>query len=145
MHQCQLQMEDRDRERQAPLPKKRGVAASFPKGEVRFCVGQVCRHTKYNYTCVVYGWDPVCTASQSWISHMGVDKLRERDQQPFYNVLVGDGSQRYAAQENLAGLEQACPVPHPEVMDNLFMVKSPHLYNLFMVKSPHLYNLFMVK
>ena len=32
---------------------------------------------------------------------MGVDKLERQDKQPFYNVLVGDGSQRYAAQENL--------------------------------------------
>ena len=66
-----------------------------------FYVGQVCRHAKYNYTCVIHGWDPVCTASASWISHMGVDKLPLKDKQPFYNVLVADGSQRYAAQENL--------------------------------------------
>ena len=64
-------------------------------------MGQVCRHAKYNYTCVIHGWDPVCTASASWISHMGVDKLPLKDKQPFYNVLVADGSQRYAAQENL--------------------------------------------
>ena len=32
---------------------------------------------------------------------MGVDKLADKDKQPFYNVLVADGSQRYAAQENL--------------------------------------------
>ena len=69
-----------------------------------FYVGQVCRHAKYNYTCVIHGWDPVCTASASWISHMGVDKLPLKDKQPFYNVLVADGSQRYAAQENLVKL-----------------------------------------
>ena len=66
-----------------------------------FYVGQVCRHAKYHYTCVIHGWDPQCTASASWISHMGVDKLPLKDKQPFYNVLVADGSQRYAAQENL--------------------------------------------
>ena len=66
IHQCQLQMEDKERGRVTPEPKKRGVAASFPHGEVRLRVGQVCRHRKYNYTCVIYGWDSECTASQVW-------------------------------------------------------------------------------
>ena len=38
---------------------------------------------------------------QSWISQMGVDRLARKDRQPFYNVLVEDGSIRYAADENL--------------------------------------------
>jgi hemimethylated DNA binding protein len=41
---------------------------------------------------------------------MGVDKLEKQDKQPFYNVLVGDGSQRYAAQENLVWQS---PYSHP--------------------------------
>ena len=101
MHQCHLQLEEKKRERPPTVPNKRGVAAFFPNGEVRYYVGQVCRHAKYHYTCVIHGWDPQCTASASWISHMGVDKLPLKDKQPFYNVLVADGSQRYAAQENL--------------------------------------------
>ena len=32
---------------------------------------------------------------------MGVDRLPRKDKQPFYNVLVEDGSIRYAADENL--------------------------------------------
>ena len=58
-------------------------------------MGQVCSHRKYHYTCVIYGWDAVCTASSAWIAQMGVDKLEQQDKQPFYNVLVGDGSQRW--------------------------------------------------
>merc|ERR1712013_710185 len=92
MHQCQLQLEEKQRERAPIVPNKRGVAAFYPYGEVSFC-----------------------TASASWISHMGVDKLPLKDKQPFYNVLVADGSQRYAAQENLVPLDRPCPVPHPEV------------------------------
>ena len=57
-------MEDRDREEEEKEPKKRGVAASFPHGQVEFCIGQVCRHKKYDYVCLVHGWDPVCTASR---------------------------------------------------------------------------------
>ena len=30
----------------------------------KFCVGMVMRHKKYNYICVIYGWDPVCKASK---------------------------------------------------------------------------------
>jgi len=114
MNSCQIQMEDRDREEEEKEPKKRGVAASFPHGQVEFWIGQVCRHKKYDYVCLVHGWDPVCTASRSWISQMGVDKLVGKDKQPFYNVLVADGSNRYAAQENLRPIKPQ-PVSHPEV------------------------------
>jgi len=114
MNNCQIQMEDRDKDEEEKEPKKRGVAASFPHGQVEFWVGQVCKHKKYDYVCLVHGWDPVCTASRSWISQMGVDKLAAKDKQPFYNVLVADGSNRYAAQENLKPIEPL-PVSHPEV------------------------------
>ena len=115
-------------------PKKRGVLASWPHGVARYTVGQVCQHRKYNYICVIYGWDPFCKASrvrevftktsrtfldisiifQSWISQMGVDKLDEKDKQPFYNVLVSDGSNRYAAQENLEPVHHQI-VTHAEI------------------------------
>ena len=36
-----------------------------------------------------------------WIVHMGVHRLARADRQPFYKVLVEDGSERYAAEENL--------------------------------------------
>merc|ERR1719495_999421 len=114
MNSCQIQMEDRDREEEEKEPKKRGVAASFPHGQVEFWIGQVCRHKKYDYVCLVHGWDPVCTASKSWISHMGVHKLQNADKQPFYNVLGADGSNRYAAQENLVPIKPV-PVQHPEI------------------------------
>jgi len=114
MNNCQMQMEDRDKGEEEQEIKKRGVAASFPYGQVLFWTGQVCRHKKYGYLCLVHGWDPVCTASKSWISQMGVDKLEDKDTQPFYNVLVADGSNRYAAQENLLPIDPE-PVSHPEV------------------------------
>lgn len=48
---------------------------------------------------------------------MGVDRLRLKDRQPFYHVLVSDGSNRYAAQENLVPADPAAAgdVDHPEV------------------------------
>lgn len=80
-----------------------------------FSVGLVMKHKRYNYTCVIYGWDPKCQASQEWIIQMGVDHLPKKHLQPFYNVLVEDGSNRYAAQENLMYSPNPRTVSHPEV------------------------------
>ena len=41
MHQCQLQLEEKQRERPPTEPKKRGVAASFPHGEVRYSCSKI--------------------------------------------------------------------------------------------------------
>ena len=57
-------MDERKSNQSRPEPKKRGVAASYPYGEVELRVGQVCRHRKYDYTCVIYGWDTMCKASR---------------------------------------------------------------------------------
>ena len=45
---------------------------------------------------------------------MRVHKLQNADKQPFYNVLGADGSNRYAAQENLVPIKPV-PVQHPEI------------------------------
>lgn len=45
---------------------------------------------------------------------MGVNKLPRKDKQPFYNVLVEDGSIRYAADENLEAVKPR-RIPHPSV------------------------------
>ena len=55
----------------------------------------VCR---YNYRCVIYGWDEKCVQSEDWIAQMRVDQHPPGRHQPFYNVLAHDGSNRYAAQ-----------------------------------------------
>ena len=39
-----------------------------------------------------------CEATQEWIVQMNVHNLPNRQFQPFYNVLVEDGSNRYAAE-----------------------------------------------
>ena len=56
---------------------------------------------RYHYGCVIYGWDPVCEMDESWIQRMGVDQSPGGRNQPFYNVLGDDGSQRYAAHSKL--------------------------------------------
>ena len=56
-----------------------------------------CFLLRYHYGCVIYGWDPVCKMDELWIQRMGVDQSPGGRNQPFYNVLGDDGSQRYAA------------------------------------------------
>lgn len=83
--------------------------------EVQFSVGMVMKHKRYNYMCVISGWDSTCQASRDWIIQMGVHMLPRKDKQPFYNVLVEDGSIRYAADENLLHPDTYCEIPHPDV------------------------------
>ena len=53
---------------------------------------------------------------QHWIKQMGVDRLPQKDQQPFYNVFVPDGSVRYAAQENIFPIQRAeARIDHAEI------------------------------
>ena len=49
---------------------------------------------------------------------MGVDRLRWKEKQPFYNVLVEDGSCRYAASENLMPSKPQRIIGNPQV--NIF-------------------------
>lgn len=67
------------------------------------CFAEACYrslHTtcRYDYRCVIYGWDHRCEMSDAWIQQMGVDNLPHGRNQPFYNVLVEDGTNRYASE-----------------------------------------------
>ena len=80
-----------------------------------FAVGMVMKHRRYQYICVIYGWDAVCKQSRVWISQMGVDRLRWKEKQPFYHVLVEDGTCRYAASENLFPAKPQRIIGNPQV------------------------------
>ena len=47
---------------------------------------------------MIHGWDEQCEMTESWKQQMGVHNLRLGQDQPFYNVLVEDGTNRYASQ-----------------------------------------------
>ena len=66
---------------------------------------------RYGYNCVIYAWDPTCMMGHEWIRNMNVHSLPHGHHQPFYNVLVEDGSCRYAAQ----GEWRALSVPQAHV------------------------------
>ncbi|XP_075881851.1 F-box only protein 21 isoform X2 [Nelusetta ayraudi] len=83
--------------------------------EVQYAVGLIMKHKRSGYNCVIYGWDPKCTMSLEWITTMRVNQLPNGPNQPFYNVLVQDGTCRYAAQENLEPHSAPLEIGHPEV------------------------------
>ncbi|KAH6946166.1 hypothetical protein HPB50_011980 [Hyalomma asiaticum] len=107
-------LEQRRENRSQRQPRKlRSEPPSHAK--VAYAVGMIMRHKKYHYHCVIYGWDGKCAANRDWIFQMGVLNLSHDDQQPFYNVLVEDGSHRYAAQENLEMSTRPEVITHPDV------------------------------
>ncbi|XP_046907943.1 F-box only protein 21 isoform X1 [Hypomesus transpacificus] len=95
-----------------PEVKQRGAPEHL---DVQFSVGLIMKHKRSGYNCVIYGWDPKCTMSQEWITTMRVNQLPSGPNQPFYNVLVQDGTCRYAAQENLEPHSAPLEIGHPEV------------------------------
>ena len=68
---------------------------------VKFAVGLVMKHAVYDYNCVIIDWDPKCIASDEWIERMRVHELLRGPNQPFYHVLVDDGTNRYAAEGSI--------------------------------------------
>ncbi|XP_037091561.1 F-box only protein 21-like [Pollicipes pollicipes] len=78
-------------------------------------VGDIVRHRKYSYLAAVTGWTSQCHASESWIEQMGVDRLPRGRHQPFFHLLVEDGSNRYAADENVELADEPCPIGHREI------------------------------
>ncbi|XP_045132734.1 F-box only protein 21-like isoform X3 [Portunus trituberculatus] len=83
--------------------------------EIAFATGLVMQHKRYNYSCVIFGWDKECKMPADWVRRMGVDHLQYKTKQPFYNVLVHDGSHRYAAQENLSISQEPVPISHSDI------------------------------
>ncbi|XP_029637782.1 F-box only protein 21 [Octopus sinensis] len=94
---------------EALIPRRRA-----DNQEVEFSVGLIMKHKRYDYMCVITGWDKKCMASQEWILGMDVDRLQNQRNQPFYDVLVNDGSNRYAAQENLCMPDHGEMIQHNE-------------------------------
>ncbi|KAF3695461.1 F-box only protein 21 [Channa argus] len=95
-----------------PEVKKRSAPEHL---RVQYSVGLIMKHKRSGYNCVIYGWDPKCTMSQEWITTMRVNQLSSGASQPFYNVLVQDGTCRYAAQENLEPHSDPLEIGHQEV------------------------------
>ncbi|XP_041058245.1 F-box only protein 21 [Carcharodon carcharias] len=113
-HLVQLTLEQIARKNQtSEVQVKRHTDEKHKK--IEFSVGLIMKHKRYGYDCVIYGWDPKCMMGLDWIRTMGVHNLPHGPDQPFYNVLVQDGSCRYAAQENLICNASPLEISHEEV------------------------------
>lgn len=91
-------------------PKQVKARTAEKRAKVRYRVGQVLRHKRYQYHAVVTGWDDRCAASDQWINQMRVHELPQGPNQSFYHVLVEDRTTRYVAEENIEILRQE-PIP----------------------------------
>ncbi|OOF98470.1 hypothetical protein ASPCADRAFT_42558 [Aspergillus carbonarius ITEM 5010] len=72
--------------------------------KVKYRVGQVFTHRRYNYQAIITGWDTECGAGEQWMRRMGIDHLQGGRHQSFYHVLVEDKSVRYVAEENIEAI-----------------------------------------
>ncbi|TKA50992.1 hypothetical protein B0A53_05684 [Rhodotorula sp. CCFEE 5036] len=82
--------------------------------EIKWPIGHVFRHRLFGYLAITRGFDYRCEAGEQWIRQMRVDTLPYGRHQPFYHVVVEDGSARYVAQENITDSAQY-PVSDAEV------------------------------
>ncbi|XP_073416736.1 F-box only protein 21 isoform X1 [Dendrobates tinctorius] len=83
--------------------------------EVCYSVGLLVRHKRYSYSGVIFGWDPVCMMPPDWIENLSVHHLPQGANQPFYSILLEDGSCSYVAQENLEPHPDPGPIQHPDI------------------------------
>ncbi|KAJ5692066.1 hypothetical protein N7462_001489 [Penicillium macrosclerotiorum] len=90
--------------------------------DIRYRVGQVFRHRRYQYQAIITGWDSECGAGEQWMRRMGIDRLQAGRHQSFYHVLVEDRSVRYVAEENIELF-----LPHlSEVPQSLIAIAGKH-------------------
>ncbi|KAI0006836.1 Hemimethylated DNA-binding protein YccV like-domain-containing protein [Xylariaceae sp. FL0662B] len=81
--------------------------------EIQYRVGQHVRHSRYEYTGFIIGWDNRCLAPQVWIDRMQVNYLPRGTNQPFYRVIYDGRSTHYLAEDDIEVLHES---PRPELM-----------------------------
>ena len=69
------------------IPKLVHERTEESSGRVKYSVGQVFQHKRYNYMAVIIGWDAECAAPERWMSQMRVHELPQGQHQSFYHVL----------------------------------------------------------
>lgn len=55
--------------------------------KVKYRVGQVFIHRRYDYQAIITGWDAECDAGEEWMRRMGIDQLQAGRKQSFYHAL----------------------------------------------------------
>ncbi len=81
---------------------------------LRFQIGQIVRHKKFNYRGVVVDADLVFNLSEEW--YQRIARSRPPKDQPWYRVLVADSrDETYVAERHLEPDESGAPIQHPRV------------------------------
>jgi len=81
---------------------------------VRFAVGQIVHHQRFDYRGVVVDVDPHFNGTEAWYDT--VAKSRPPKDQPWYRVLVdGIEQETYVAERHLEEDPRTEPVSHPGV------------------------------
>ncbi|CAH0604672.1 unnamed protein product [Chrysodeixis includens] len=96
----------------SPMPVTKAPKVTTRHGNVRFAVGLICYHQKYDYVCIILGWDPICSIDVG--NRLEFQSLRYGLKQTFYNVVAIDQSERYVAQEYLIDLPSPNRLTHLE-------------------------------
>ena len=68
------------------MPKQRHPRGHDVAKSVKYRIGQVFRHRRYDYLAVIHGWDAKCEAAEAWVRRMQVDSLSKGRRQSFYHV-----------------------------------------------------------
>lgn len=84
---------------------------------MKFAVGQIVHHRRYDYRGVVARVDDECRADDDWYQNNRSQPSRE---QPWYHVLRHEGEIHYVAEENLEPDATGEPVDNPYV-DRFFV------------------------
>ncbi|XP_066924853.1 F-box only protein 21-like [Clytia hemisphaerica] len=106
-------LEEEKKNEEKTQPKLRSSTEDNQK--VVYKIGMIMRHRRLGYMCVIYGWDNFCDMPYNWQRQMGVLDMLNGPNQPFYNVMVNDGSNRYAAQESLMMHANPGEIAHEEI------------------------------
>ncbi|XP_072272048.1 F-box only protein 21 [Pyxicephalus adspersus] len=83
--------------------------------EVCYSVGLIMRHKRYGYSCVIFSWDPLCMMPPDWMENLDLYNLTKGINQPFYSVLLDDGTCNYVSQEDLEPHPSPAEISHPDV------------------------------
>ena len=94
---------------EAGLPSTPRLRSADELADVRYAVGQIIRHDRYDYRAIILAYDPVCMKDDTWQEEMGVDRLVRGANQPFYLVAVdvrdrSPAQRTYVAQEHVRAL-----------------------------------------
>jgi len=85
-----------------------------PESAIRFGVGQLVRHTRFDYRGVVFDVDEVFRGSDAWYEQ--VARSRPPRDRPWYHVIVhGSDHTTYVADRHLEPDLSAAPVESPLV------------------------------